>query len=135
MSPRPLPRWARGYALAVGAMDLTTGLALLAAPGWTLARMGAAVPGAEALVQLRFTGAFVAAVGAMYLAGRRGADGARLRGALEATLVARLAAGAAAGALVATGGLDAAWLSVAVTDLACAAVQAGMLVRSEAGDA
>jgi hypothetical protein len=57
----------RTYALVVGAMDLSTGLALMAAPAFTLARMGAAVPGAEALGYVRFSGAFVAAVGASYL--------------------------------------------------------------------
>jgi len=127
-------RGVRIYAGAVGAMDFATGLALMVAPAFTLARMGAAVPGAEALGYVRFSGAFVAAVGASYwLALLRGGT-ARLRGALEFTLVARLAAGGFAGLAVATGLFDRAWLTVAATDLVCAAAQAWMLARGLGDD-
>jgi hypothetical protein len=163
----------RAYATLVGAMDLATGLALMTVPAWTLARMGAAVPGAEALGYVRFSGAFVAAVGASYLlalarprllpletrtpqkcnligytvdVAATGGEGdgenravarggvARLRGALEFTLVARTAAGGFAAVAVVTGLFDPAWLAVAATDLVCAAVQAWMLQRGIAGD-
>jgi hypothetical protein len=163
----------RAYAALVGAMDLATGLALMTVPAWTLARMGAAVPGAEALGYVRFSGAFVAAVGASYLlalarplvplwatrAPRKcnligytfgvaatGGDGdgekravarggvARLRGALEFTLVARAAAGGFAAVAVFTGLFEPAWLAVAATDLGCGAAQAWMLQRGIAGD-
>lgn len=128
-------RGVRRYALAVGLMDAATGLGLLAAPAFTLARMGAAVPGAEALAYVRFSGAFVAAVGASYLLALAWGGVGRLRGALEFTALARLAAGGAAAAGVATGQFDQAWLIVAATDLGCAALQAWMLRRGVGGDA
>ncbi len=129
-----LPSWATPYALAVGLMDLATGLALFTAPGWTLARMGAVVPEAPALAYVRFCGTFVAAVGATYLlAVRRGGD-ASLRAALGGTLILRLAAGAGAAVSVGAGWLDPAWVVVAVTDLGCAAAQAWLLRRREVAD-
>lgn len=129
-----LPAWAAPYALAVGLMDLATGLALFTAPGWTLARMGALVPEASALAYVRFCGTFVAAVGATsLLALRRGGD-ASLRAALGGTLVFRLAAGTGATVSVGAGWLDPAWAVVAVTDLGCAAAQAWLLRRREVAD-
>jgi len=129
MNTVKLPPWAAPYALAVGLMDLTTGLALFLAPGWTLARMGAVLPEAPALAYVRFCGPFVAAVGATYLlALRRGGEPA-LRAALGGTLVFRLAAGSGAAVSVAAGWLDLAWLVVAATDLGCAAAQAWVLRR------
>ena len=68
-------RVVRGYAGIVGAMDLATGLGLVAMPAFTLAQMGAAVPGAEALGYVRFSGVFVGAVGASYLGQREGREG------------------------------------------------------------
>jgi len=131
MKTTNLPVWATPYALAVGLMDLATGLALFTAPGWTLARMGAVVPDAPALAYVRFCGTFVAAVGATYLlALRRGGDSS-LRAALTGTLVLRLAAGTGAAVSVGAGWLDAAWALVAVTDLGCAAAQAWLLRRRE----
>jgi hypothetical protein len=52
---------------------------------------------------------------------------ARLRGALEFTLVARLAAGGFAGVAVVSGLFDPAWLAVAATDLGCVVVQTWIL--------
>lgn len=135
MKPPLTLRGVRRYALAVGTMDAATGLGLLAAPAFTLARMGAAVPGAEALAYVRFSGAFVAAVGAAYLVALARGGSERLRGALEFTALARLAAGGAAAAGVAAGQFDRAWLIVAATDLGCAALQAWMLRRGVGGDA
>ena len=134
MKATKLPARATPYALAVGLMDLATGLALFTAPGWTLARMGALVPESSALAYVRFCGTFVAAVGATYLlAQRRGGD-ASLRAALGGTLVFRLAAGTGAAVSVGAGWLDAAWAVVAVTDLGCAAAQAWLLRGREVAD-
>lgn len=129
------PRLVRLYALLVGAMDCSTGLGLIAAPAFTLAQMGAAVPSAEALGYVRFIGAFVAAVGASYLVAVGRGGGERLRGVLEFTLLVRVAAGSGAALGVAAGLFDRAWLIVAATDLTCAAVQGWMLQRGIAADA
>lgn len=135
MRPPLSMRWVRRYALAAGLMDAATGLGLLAAPAFTLARMGAAVPGAEALAYVRFSGAFVAAVGASYLLALLRRGGGRLRGVLEFTALTRLAAGGAATVGVAAGWFDGAWLIVAATDLGCAAVQVWILRRGVGGHA
>jgi len=122
-------RVVRGYAGIVGAMDLATGLGLMAMPAFTLAQMGATVPGAEALGYVRFSGVFVGAVGASYLVALARGGVARLRGALEFTLIARAGAGGFSAVAVAAGWFDRAWLIVAATDLTCAAVQAWILAR------
>ena len=128
-------RVVRLYAALVGAMDLATGLGLIAWPAFTLTQMGAAVPGADALGFVRFSGAFVAAVGASYLVALMRGGVARLRGALEFTLIARLAAGGFSAVAVVAGLFDRAWLIVAATDLTCAALQAWLLQRGIEGDA
>lgn len=131
MKKPSLPSWTPRYALTVGLMDLGTGLALFMAPAWTLARMGALVPEGPALAYVRFCGTFVAAVGATYLLALRRGGEAELRAALAGTLLLRLAAGTGAAVSVGAGWLDAAWAVVAVTDLACAAVQGVLLRRRE----
>lgn len=55
-----------GIALLAGLMDSATGLLLMAAPLFTLRLMGIDPP-AEALPYVRFIGAFVFAVGNLYL--------------------------------------------------------------------
>jgi hypothetical protein len=127
-------RWVRGYAAVVGVMDLATGLGLMAMPAFTLAQMGAVAPGAEALGYVRFSGVFVGAVGASYLVALARGGVARLRGALEFTLIARTGAGGFSAVAVAAGWFDRAWLVVAATDLACAAIQAWILARGMADD-
>ena len=134
MKTLPLPPWASRYALAVGLMDLGTGLALFLAPAWTLARIGAVVPEAPALAYVRFCGTFVAAVGATYLLALRRGGSTDLRAALAGTLLPRLAAGSGAAVSVGAGWLDAAWAVVAVTDLGCAALQAWLLRGREVAD-
>lgn len=125
---------AKALAATAGAMDFSTGVGLVALPGLTLACMGVATPGAEALVFLRWVGAFVGAVGASCLLalGRGGAG--RLRGVFETTLVFRVAAGGYCGVAVAFGALETRWLAVTATDLALAAAQAWLLRRGGWGD-
>jgi len=119
--------WARRLALGAGAMDLGTGLGLVFAPGLALSFMGVAAPGTDALVFLRWVGAFVGAVGASYLlAWLRGGTG-RLRAVLEFTITFRLAAGGFSAAAIALGWLPLAWVSVPITDLALVVVQLGLL--------
>lgn len=133
MKPPAPTRLAAGLALAAGAMDFSTGLGLVFAPALLLPLMGVAVPGAEALVFLRFTGAFVAAVGASYLwsllAWRRTGSPALLRACLALTIGFRLAAGGYVAGACARGWLGAAWLSVTATDGALVALQAWLLAK------
>lgn len=126
---------ARFLALGAGTMDLATGAGLVIAPAWTLARMGVDAPGAEALVFLRWVGAFVGAVGASYLVAlARGGDGRPLREVFVTTLLFRLAAGGYCAAAVATGALGPRWLVVAAIDLGLAAAQAWLLRRGGGND-
>ncbi len=115
-------------AIGAGAMDLGTGLGLVTAPGWTLARMGVPVPGAEALLYVRFVGAFVAAVGACYLWAARRPRG-RLRVAFGLTMWLRGAAGSFSAGAVLAGALAIGWLAVALTDGALVIVQAVLLAK------
>ncbi len=123
--------WTRGRALAfaAGAMDLGTGLGLVTMPAWTLARLGVAAPGAEALVFLRWVGVFVGAVGTTYLVALARGGRARLRMALESTLLFRGAAGTYCGVMVLLGALGPRWLTVTAADLGLVAAQAWLLWR------
>lgn len=120
---------AKGLALAAGAMDAVTGLGLALAPILTLGAMGVGAPGPEALVYLRWIGAFVAAVGFSYLValGRGGAG--RLREVFVTTLLFRAAAGGYCAVAVIGGTLEARWITVAVTDGALVVAQLWLLRR------
>ena len=131
-SPFPLTRVARGLALGAGSLDAATGLGLVFVPVLVLGLMGATPPGAEALIYLRWVGAFVAAVGASYLIALVAGGGARLRSVLEFTIGFRVAAGLFSAVAIARGWLAPVWISVPVTDFALAAVQ-GWLLRKGVG--
>lgn len=118
------------YCAVAGAGDLAAGTLLLGAPG-AVARLLAA-PAPLEPVAWRWIGAFVAAVGALYLypLALGAADRlARRRTVLEATALVRAAVGLFVAVAVAAGALAAAWATVAVYDLALAAVQAVVLRR------
>jgi hypothetical protein len=119
---------ARWLALAAGSMDFATGIGLVLAPRPVLALMGAAAPADEAMVYLRWVGAFVGAVGASYLLALVRGGTERLRAVLEFTILFRLAAGGYCAAALALGWLPAVWVSVPAADLALAAAQ-GWLLR------
>ncbi len=126
-------RLARVYAALAGAADLGTGIGLVFLPGPVLALMGVAPVTGEALVFLRWVGAFVGAVGASYFwALWRPAMG--LRAMLELTILFRVAAGLFSAWAIATGGLTAAWWSVPVTDLGLVAVQVWLLRKGAGRD-
>jgi len=126
--------WARALAMVAGAMDLSTGILLVLAPGWTLGLMGLSEPGAEALVFLRWIGAFVGAVGGSYWLALWRGGAARLQAVLETTGLLRAAAGGLCAVAVAVGWLEWRWGSVAVTDLAIVAIQVWLLVQEGWGD-
>lgn len=126
---RTLPRWTPVMAVVVGAMDAATGIGLVAAPHWTLSRMGIVPPGSEALDYVRFVGVFVAAVGLSYgWAWLRGSEN-RLRMVLEFTLLFRAGAGTFTAMMVLAGGWPVAWLAVSVTDLGLVLLQGGLLAK------
>lgn len=131
-----LLNFARLLALAAGAMDFATGLGLVLQPQLTLRLMLVPVPGAEALVYVRFVGVFVGAVGLSYLwalaAGRGAADGGvgRLREVLRFTLPFRLGAGTFCAVAVGLGALGPLWLSVTGADYALVVAQTWLLCRA-----
>ncbi|WP_018291068.1 hypothetical protein [Verrucomicrobium sp. 3C] len=130
-------RTALALSLFAGGGDLATGLCLLFAPAWTLARMGvASVPEVS---WVRFVGVFVAAVGAGYfyglfcwMAGRRAGC---LRTVWELTALLRTAVCVFVAAEIAGGQMEGAWISVSLTDGFWALAQFLLLWRSFPSDA
>jgi hypothetical protein len=130
MNPNQLARW---LALGAGALDGAMGGSLLVGPAFTLQAMGLPVPGAEALLFVRFVGVFVATVGASYLwALWRPVE--RLRVVLGATILFRLATDAYTGATVLLGALPRAWSQVTLADSALIAAQAWLLAKGAGRD-
>lgn len=122
-----LSRIARLLALTAGLMDFATGLGLVFFPAQLLPLMRVSVPAADALVFLRFVGAFVAAVGASYLWAWSRRDTAHLRFVFAFTILFRLAAGTYSAVAIARGWLPPMWLSVPATDLFLVAAQLWLL--------
>lgn len=129
MTADSLLKGARGLAVAAGGLDFATGLGLVSVPAFTLARMGAPIPGGEALLYVRFVGVFVAAVGASYLGALALGGAARLRNVFGFTLPFRIGAGTFTGLAVALGALAPAWLAVTATDFALAGAQGWLLAK------
>lgn len=113
-------------------MDAGTGLLLLANPQLTLSLFGASLPGGGELL-MRYIGAFVLGVGLAYgwgLAARSPAARLhRLHGVWGATAIIRGCVALFVTSAVLAGHLGAAWLVVATSDVALAAIQ----VRGLAG--
>ena len=129
--PRPVAL----LAAAVGACDLATGLALVAAPRATLALLGVVPPPAEPAFQ-RWIGAFVLAVGLAYLYPfllDRKRLGARLATLFEVTAIVRTAVALVAGGAILAGELDRSWAGVPAFDAAVAAAQVVLLRCREWG--
>lgn len=112
-------RFCRWWSVAVGAMDASTGVLLVACPAWVLAVLGIAPLEAESLVFLRWVGVFVGAVGLSYGLALRGGGPvvwtftAGVRGLVAVFVTANIA----------TGSLEPAWAGVAATDAVVAVVQ------------
>jgi len=149
------------FAALAGSCDLATGLLLIASPLRTLSWMGIAAGGTgggDAVVYLRFIGAFVAGVGASYLyplvlsalapvrtqartqvpaqtraqAPARARPG-RLPAVIEVTALVRAGVALFVTGAVISGALSPPWLSVAGTDAGLAALQLWMLARGMFG--
>ena len=129
MNTIPTIKAAQTFALFAGAMDAATGAGLVALPGLTLSAMGVATPGAEALVFLRWVGAFVGAVGASYLIALARGGAQRLRSVFEFTVWFRGAAGGYCAAAVLAGALEPRWFTVSLTDGALVVAQIWLLGR------
>ena len=125
----PTHRLSWWLSLGAGGLDFCTGLGLVFAPAQVLPLMGVAVPGAEALIWLRWVGAFVWAAGASYLLALVLGGEARLRSSLELTIPFRLSAGVFSTVAIASGWLSPGWASVPATDFALVAVQIWLLRR------
>jgi hypothetical protein len=122
----PFPSWVVPLiSFAAGAMDLCTGVLLIAAPKITFRLMGLSAVSDLALV--RFVGAFVASVGALYL---WALYRAKLRAAWEFTALVRSFIGYFVGISVILGTLEHGWVTVAITDLGLAGLQIYFLSRN-----
>ncbi|MFA6285844.1 MAG: hypothetical protein WC661_00565 [Opitutaceae bacterium] len=125
----PVQRLAWWLALGAGGIDFCSGLGLVFVPSQVLPLMGVAVPGAEALIWLRWVGAFVWAVGASYLLALLLGGEARLRTLLELTIPFRLSAGVFSAVAIASGWLSFGWASVPATDFTLVIAQIWLLRR------
>jgi len=114
--------------LGAGSLDTATGALLLTLPEWTLHRFGAALPGGGSDILMRFVGAFVLGVGLSYLWGlatpHTDRRTRRLHGVWGTTAVIRASIATFTTIAVVTGSLAPAWLVVAGSDAALAAIQA-----------
>jgi len=128
-------RLAQMLALAAGLLDFGTGLGLMFLPVQILPLMQVPVPASEALVYLRFIGAFVTAVGACYLWALVLGGSARLRSCLEFTLLFRLAAGIFCAVAIARSWLVVTWVSVPATDFFLVVVQLWLIAKLQKSDA
>lgn len=121
--------WRKTFLLAVGAMDLATGVLLVFDPALTLRLMGIASMPVEP-VYLSWIGVFVGSIGASYglpylVTGNERAS--RLRATLLFTALTRILVGVFVGVALMRQQLEVGWTLVAVADLCCAAVQLWLL--------
>jgi len=122
-------RFAQFLALFAGLLDFGVGLGLAFLPAKFLPLMGTPTPSDEALVYLRFVGAFVAAVGASYLWALIRSDITRLCSVLEFTILFRLAAGIFSSIAIVRGWLATAWAPVPATDFILIGVQLWLILK------
>ena len=119
------------FFLAVGGMDVFTGLLLVLGPGFTLGLMGLGQQPTEP-VFLSWIGVFVASVGACYwlpyLVDPQNRK-SNIRFSLAFTAMARLLVGSFVAVKVATGNLESGWLLVSLADLGLGLVQIVVLAR------
>ena len=130
MNPTRWNQTARAVTLLAGLMDTLTGLGLLIAPALTLRAMLAPMPGSEALIYVRFIGAFVFAVGAVYLLAWRRGEAGTFKSVFQFMIPVVATIGLFTGGAVLAGGLSPAWLSVTFTDLLLAGLQVWLLQRA-----
>lgn len=121
------------YCICAGLMDAATGGLLMTEPKWTLALMSVAPVVSEALVYIRFIGAFVFGVGMLYLfalvpvvlVGRWWS----VRGVLLVTSWLRGVIFVFGMVVITSGALGVDWLTVPLTDGLLAVAQLWVLLR------
>jgi len=118
--------WTVIYSLLAGLGDAVTGLLLMIAPAFTLCLMGIKnIP--QQMVFISFTGAFVFGVGFSYLLGlfslMRRSSWTLLHASWQFTAWIRLVIFTFTSMQILNGNLDPRWVSVPITDLACAVFQ------------
>ncbi len=114
-------RWLQLYQLAAGLCDACTGALLIAAPAWTLQRMGISVL-PQPLAFARFVGVFVLGVGLSYLWAMRWPMRA-WSGQWSTTALIRTGVALLLAVQIASGAMERAWIAVVLTDAALAAMQ------------
>ncbi|WP_109485604.1 hypothetical protein [Occallatibacter savannae] len=126
------------YQLVTGLSDTLTGIALCAAPAFTLRMMGVRAP-ADALPYISYIGAFVLSVGLACLYGARilqlPSSLERIETVWFLTALTRAAVALYLLPEISIGNLQPAWLSVVVFDGTCAVIQAVGLRRGWLRDA
>jgi hypothetical protein len=115
------------YQLSIGLSDTLTGALLIVAPAFAMRLMRLHAPG-DALPFLSFIGAFVFSVGLACLYGawimaRRGSP-CKLEVVWLLTAITRASVAIFVAGQILAHTLEAGWLSVAITDGACVAIQA-----------
>jgi len=117
-------------AILAGLMDTTTGALLVASPALTFRLMMVPDVVAEPFF-VRFVGAFVGAVGLVYLYPFTASSPERrariLEGSLRTTMVVRSVIAIFVGASILTGALTIHWATVFVSDAGLAIIQAAIL--------
>lgn len=133
-------KWALVVAACAGFMDATTGVLLMIEPRTALALMLVPAPAETAWVFVRFVGAFVFAVGSLYLGGLLAwipwGDARPLHAVLATTTWIRAVICAFTAAAVLTRALPWQWASVPAADGCLAAIQVAILIgwrRDDAG--
>lgn len=117
--------WCTFFTAGIGALDLLSGLALIFVPAQVLAVAG--LESEDDLLLLSFVGAFVLAIGVVYLGAawhwaRRRAP-STLRAVWVSTAVVRLVVGSFVVAHVALDSFEPLWIWVGLADLTIAAIQ------------
>ncbi|MBK9990542.1 MAG: hypothetical protein IPP19_07380 [Verrucomicrobia bacterium] len=123
----PIVKIARLLALAAGSLDLLTGFCFVFYPQGILPLMHLETPAGEALVYLRFMGAFVLAVGACYLLALVCGGLERLRAMLELTILLRLSTGVFSTAALGLGSLSIGWVGVPIAGFTLIGIQLWLL--------
>ena len=112
------------WSLAIGLVDLITGIMLVAVPMWTLDRMRVPLnTDAEGIAYMSWVGVFVGCVGLSYLLALWKDSGIEMGTVWRLTSIIRMAVAVFVVVAIVLRRLDGAWALVGVTDAVIAVVQ------------